>query len=106
MTAMSFSLTIPSGGIALIRCSIQFSHSASSYVAFQLVEDGVAIGVVDWSQYGSANSTAGSTNAIGFEELRVAATTGAHTYKVQWKVGSGTGYSLRQIFYGLVFQNS
>lgn len=70
-------------------CGTVYS-STGIRIYFRLLEDGVALNADD----GLCLSEGTGTRSASFQFLRVNATAGTHTYKLQWKVSGGTGVLL------------
>lgn len=64
--------------------------STAIRIYFRILEDGVALNADD----GLLTSEGSGVRPISFPFLRVNAAIGSHTYKLSWKVSSGTGVLL------------
>lgn len=94
-TNMALSITTTGDGAGgngdvVIALTGTVYSSGSIRIYFRILEDGVALNADD----GLLVSEGSGTRPVGFFYLRANATPGAHTYKLQWKVSSGTGQLL------------
>ena len=78
------------GDVMIGFCGTLYS-SSSIRIYFRLLEDGSTLNI---DGDGFLVSEASGTRAVSFMFLRANATAAEHTYKLQWKVSSGTGVLL------------
>lgn len=105
MTSMSISVTVASGESVILLSFVSMSHGTSNEaVEMQFTRGGVAIGNTH-KAFTITTGTGGEQNNVPLMYIDTG-TTGSLTYKVQWKVGIGTGYVNFRKFAAIVVQTS
>lgn len=105
-TGASLAITVNANEIVLLTAdlSVSLSGSVPNKITAQFTQDGSAIGIERQSYFRTANASGDEGNLQLFHIIKPA--TGAHTYKVQWKVSGGTGNSIKYYFSAVVLQNT
>lgn len=98
-TNLALSITTAGNGAAgasdvlIWLCGTLYS-SGSIRIYFRILEDGSTLNI---DGDGLLVSELSGVRPVGFTFLRVNASIGSHTYKLQWKVSSGTGVLLANV---------
>ena len=105
VASMSIALSVPANSIVVVAGSIKLSHgTAGQGINWQFAEDGVIIDQYFTEIFRTASTTGYETTSSGL--VLKAPSTGSHTYKMQWSVTSGTGYTSESFMKALVFRNA
>lgn len=104
-TGASLSISSASGQILVIYADIALSHGTDQGLITAAINYD-ASNVLERYCTASGSGTGGTRDTLSLFHVVAAPSVGAHTIKLQWKVGSGTGYSSAANIYAFCLQNT
>lgn len=89
-TNLAHTITTTGGDVLIVFVAPVTNSASASNVFFDVLLDGVRIGGTDGLIIQTV-ATAVYASVVCFAVLKTGLAAGSHTFKLQWKVGSGTG---------------